>query len=224
MKLPWWKHALSYLWDIQIDYASSEHNPDLIILLTRGKIQLCTAKAVYSYEDRYENFRIIIDRYIDYDKLSGRDVLILGLGLGSIPQMLDQKSSINWVFTAVEIDETVIELAHQYGFDKINSDITTVTADAETFVSIDEGLYDLIFVDLFIGETTPMKFRTADFLMSLRDLCGDDGYIIYNTPAFTQDDRQLSRVFFEEVFSVVLKRATLIKAHRNFMLIWKAGA
>lgn len=54
---------------------------------------MCTAHAVYSYEDRYDNFvrafkkAKLHDRKID-------NVLILGFGLGSIPIILENKATI----------------------------------------------------------------------------------------------------------------------------------
>lgn len=221
MKEPFWKRWLSYLWDIQIDYRSSEYNPDLVVLLSQGRYQLCTDTAVYSYEDKYYNFRKVLEENIDYSSLIGKRVLILGLGLGSIPQILDGVKPGAWEFTAVEIDEQVCELAAIYGYPKILSSIDTVIADAYSYIGSCQESFDIVCVDVFIGADTPQKFRSSRFLDRLPRLLKDGGYIVYNTPAFTEEDKVISESFYEEVFSVSLADSKKIYAHRNYMLLWQ---
>jgi len=221
MNQPWWKKALSYLWDIQVDYRSSEYNPDLIVFLSQGRYQLCTSNAVYSYEDKYHNFKEIIFNHIDYGTLQANNVLVLGLGLGSVPQMLDMMKPKHWNFTTVEIDEEVSDLAAIYGYPNILSDINTITTDAHTYVQIVEEQYDIICVDVFVGDNTPQKFRTTAFLEDVKVLTAKNGYVVYNTPAFNDLDKKVSREFYEEVFTKVYPEGRLIDAHRNYMLIWQ---
>lgn len=221
MKQPWWKVALSYVWDIEIDYRSSDYNPDLIVLLSHGRYQLCTSNAIYSYEDKYHNFREILAKHVAYDQLKDNKVLVLGLGLGSVPIIMDKYHPGRWAFTAVEIDEEVCDLAAIYGYPKIISDIDTVITDAHSYVNIVQDSFDIICVDLFVGDNTPNKFRTKDFLLRLQAMTALQGYIIYNTPAFNDDDKVISRVYYDEVFSKTLHGSKLIDAHRNYMLVWQ---
>ena len=90
MKQPIWKRLLSYFFEWHIESAPSEANPHLYVSLKNGRYQLCTANAVYSYEDLYTNFLRAFEQ-IDFDKVPGKDVLILGLGLGSIPIILEKR-------------------------------------------------------------------------------------------------------------------------------------
>ena len=135
--------------------------------------------------------------------------------------MLDQIRPAGWNFTAVEIDDEVCDLAAIYGYPKISSDINTITTDAFTYVQIVEDSYDIICVDLFIGDNTPQKFRTQLFLEDIKALCNPDGYVIYNAPAFNEIDKKISLDFFNNEFRPVFQGSTLINAHRNYMLVWQ---
>lgn len=213
------KRWLSYFWDIEVAYRSSEYNPDLIVFLSQGRYQLCTNNAIYSHEDKYFNFTEVLRNHVDYDRLLGNRVLVLGLGLGSIPIILDQIAPGTWDITAVEIDEEIIDLARIYGYPKITSQMHTISADAAAYVQICSQSYDLICVDVFVGEHTPQKFRTTDFLDRLASLTAPGGIVIYNTLAFTPEDRNVSREFFDQIFKRTFVDAQCINAHRNYMLL-----
>ena len=110
MKQPLWKRFLSYLFEIHIESTSSEYNPHLYVSLQKGRYQLSTANAVYSFEDLYDNFSDAF-KEIDLDRLNIQNVLILGFGLGSIPIILEQNFKKKYHYTGVEIDEEVLYLA-----------------------------------------------------------------------------------------------------------------
>ncbi|MBK8426044.1 MAG: hypothetical protein IPL27_08815 [Lewinellaceae bacterium] len=84
MKIPRWKKWLSHLTPITIEETASEHNPELTVALSRGRLQLLSGDAIYSWDDLYQNFIIAFD-HLKIDEEPFEDVLILGLGLGSIP-------------------------------------------------------------------------------------------------------------------------------------------
>ena len=114
MKQPKWKRLLSYLFEIHIESTSSDYNPHLYVSLQKGRYQLSTANAIYSFEDLYDNFSDAF-KEIDLDQLNVQNVLILGFGLGSIPIILEQKFNKKYFYTGVEIDEEVLYLANKYG-------------------------------------------------------------------------------------------------------------
>ncbi|MEL7021873.1 MAG: hypothetical protein AAGK47_09700, partial [Bacteroidota bacterium] len=103
MNVPTWKKWLSYLTEIHIESAPSEINPHLYVSLRRGRYQLCTANAIYSYEDLYSNFYKAFEQ-VNLHKIKGDRVLILGYGMGSIPYILEKKMNYDFNYTAIEID------------------------------------------------------------------------------------------------------------------------
>ena len=218
-RAPWYKMALSYLRDVHIESCSSEYNPDMQVLLSRGRYQLVTAKAIYSHEDLYNNFSEILWQTCDLSQTDVRKVLVLGLGLGSIPIILDKINPGRYDITAVEIDEVVCELAAEYAYPMIESSINTIIGDAYQFVMTSEEEYDLICVDLFIGDKTPQEFRGKKFLERLSKLTSKSGAILYNTIAYNSRDKKRARGFYLDVFKTVFPESEMVYAHKNYMLI-----
>jgi len=212
-------HWLSYLWDIQVDYRHSEINDDLIVFLSKGRYQLCSANAIYSYEDKYANFSNVFRQHLDLEQWKGSKVLILGLGLGSIPVTLDQLRPEGWTFTAVEIDEVVCELASLYGYPKIKSQINTVVGDAVAFMDTQSDQYDMVCIDLFIDDIMPEHSMTTAFLTQVQEALTENGVVIANTLAFSEEQRKKSTTFFDQIFKPTFPKGEVIKTHVNYMLI-----
>lgn len=218
-KIPTWKKYLSYIKDIHVETRSSEYNPDLYVDISQGRYRLLTPGAIYSHEDLYENFGKIFKKDLELPSKEISTVLVLGLGLGSIPLILDQMRPGKWDFTAVDIDEEVCDLANIYGLSQLISPIQTITTDAAIFVDITSEQYDMICVDLFVGDKTPQKFLSAKFLKKLKSLLEPEGIIIYNTLAYNKSDKKISEEFFTGVFKKVFQDALSIYSHRNNMLL-----
>lgn len=209
----------SYLWDIQVDYRHSAFNGDLIVFLSKGRYQLCTANAIYSFEDRYDNFANIFKSFFKFNELKGNKALVLGLGLGSVPIILDKIRPNQWQFTAVEIDEAVCELAAEYGYQKIISPIQTIIGDAVEFVEATKTKYDLICIDIFIDDVMPEASKEIEFLKNINKSLSKGGVVIANTLAFSEEHKKNSKCFFEEKFLKVFPSAQLVHTHLNYMLI-----
>ncbi len=216
--LTWWDEIRSYLTDVLITSSESVFGNELYLILRKGKLQLCTEKAVYSYEERYYNFKHLFEHSVDLSKIPGHKVLILGLGLGSIIQILENINPLRWTFAAVEIDPSVCELANDYVLHKIQSPVDVVIADAEVFMQTVQDKYDLICVDIFIEDIIPGQFKSMDFLDSCKRALNPDGVLIFNTPAFDHRDREESRIFFG-LFKEVFTDGCMRYIHRNYMLI-----
>lgn len=217
MRQPKWKQWLSYLWEIEIETSASEHNPHLQVLLSRGRYQLCTEEAVYSFGDLYDNFFKAF-KQLPLDHLNIREVLILGLGLGSIPQMLEQNFKQNYHYTAIEIDEEVAYLAQKYVLHELHSPIEVICTDALIYLDQTEATFDLICMDIFMSDVIPAKFEETDFLQMLKASLAPKGVLLYNRLAATPNDKAKSRRFFEEQFLPVFPGATLLDVGPNFIL------
>lgn len=221
MKPNFFQNILSHLWDIQVDYRPSEINGDLIVLLVKGRYQLCTENAIYSYEDKYDNFGNLFRDHLTLEGLQGTKSLILGLGLGSVPILLEKEvqPKREWQFTAVEIDEMVCELASIYGYPKIESDVQTIIADAAVFLELTEEIYDLVCLDIFIDDVTPSHCTSEDFIQSIKDCTHEKGLVVANQLAFTEEHKKRSKDFFENTFKAIFPNAVLIPTHLNMMCV-----
>jgi spermidine synthase len=213
-----WREWLSHFLEQHVESASSPHNPHLYVSLKQGRYQLSTANAVYSYADLYTNYRRAF-RAIDLHSLPIREVLVLGLGLGSIPLMLEKIFRKNYRYTAVEIDEAVLELAAKYGLGELRSGIELHCADAAAFARQCRDTFDLICMDIFLDDVVPPVFEQVDFLLDLRRLLNPKGLLLYNRLAATSQDRRASRLFFENTFLQVFPEGTYLDVGGNWMLM-----
>lgn len=222
MKTPPWKIWLSYLMELHVESVESEHNPHLYVSLKQGRYQLSTANAVYSFADLYANFARTFE-LVDLDRLPGRQVLVLGLGLGSIPYLLEKTFRRDYHYTAVELDEAVLYLASKYSLPQLQSAIEVRQADALAFVEQDTAAYDLICMDVFLDDYIPEAFEAESFLRQLRDLLSADGLLLYNRLAATTRDKRRSRRFFEQHFRAVFPDGALVDVGGNYMLLNRRG-
>jgi len=218
MKLPQWKIWLSYLFEQHLESTSSAYNPYLSVSLVKGRYQLNTANAVYSFADLYTNFRSAFQQ-LEIKSQPVNDVLIFGFGLGSIPYMLERVFDCQFNYTAVEIDEEVLYLAHKYTLPDIASPIELITADAFNFAEQCETQYDLICMDVFLDDIIPEDFETLDFLADLKRMLNPQGILLYNRLSYSAGDKQKSQAFFDDAFRKIFPDAVIIDAGSNWILV-----
>lgn len=222
MRQPLWKRWLSYIYELHIESASSEFNPHLYVSLRDGRYQLCTANAIYSFEDRYDNFTEAF-KFIDLDKIPGKRVLILGFGLASVPIILEKKLDKKYHYTGIEIDEEVLYLANKYAMDELDSNFDLVAADAHAFVMMCQEQYDMVIMDVFFDDLIPDEFETSEFLERLKAITKPDGLMLYNRLAFNDRDIKLTKTFYENTFSKVFQNGTFLAVKGNWMLVNNQG-
>ena len=218
MKQPLWKRLLSYIKDVHIESATSIYNDELNVLLVKGQYQLVTPEAIYSYGNRYDNFFKAFQK-INLDQEKIESVLILGLGLGSIPFMLENYFKKQYSYTAVEIDEDIIHLASKYVLDDLNSDVTTICTDALTYVTIDQNQYDLIAMDVFVSDYIPKEFESIEYLMDLKERIVPGGLLLFNRLYYFEKDKIKTKKYFETTFKKVFPKGRYLNINGNWILM-----
>lgn len=217
MKKPFFKSLLSYFVDIQLEFTSSEFNEDLYIFLSDGRYQLRTNKAIYSFEDKYVNFYKTF-KALNWEKINIEKVLLLGLGLGAIPQMLEINFDKQFEYHIVEIDEEIINLAQKYTLNDLKSPTYVYEMDAEIFVDITEEKFDLIIIDIFIDRTVPKKFESSDFLEKLKYLLYDNGIILFNRLNSDNENFLSNTKYFDKIFKTEFHDAKMFFVKNNIIL------
>lgn len=220
MKQPLWKRIKSYFVDVHIESTSSIFNDELDVLLVKGEYQLVTPEAIYSYGKRYDNFFKAFNQ-IGIDKQDIDSVLLLGLGLGSIPYMLEKHFNQNYSYTAVEIDEDIVYLASKYVLNDLSSEVSTICTDALHFVDIDTRQYDFVAMDIFVSDFIPEEFETEGFLRALSKRMTDDGLLMFNRLYFFDGDKKKTKKYFETIFKNVFPKGRYLEVNGNWILFNK---
>ena len=218
MKQPLWKRFLSYIMDVPVETSESEHNPFLRVILKKGQYQLCTANAIYSYGDLYDNFSKAFQK-IDLDKLKIENVLILGFGLGSIPLMLEKMFAKKYHYTAVEIDPEVLRLASTYILKDIASPIEFQILDAYTYAAFCNEKFDMICMDVFLDDIVPTELEQEDFLRYMRDMLTENGIVLFNKLAYQKKDKQQAEAFFKNYFKRIFTEGVYLDVQGNYILL-----
>jgi spermidine synthase len=218
MKQPLYKHLLSYVKDVHIESTSSEYNEVLDLYYVKGRYQLCTENAIYSYADKYDNFANLF-KEMNFENID--NVLLLGLGLSSIPYMLEKTFKKDLSYSGVEIDDEVIYLSSKYVLDELKSEMDVINTDAYTYLCLTETRYDMICMDVFVDDQVPEDLETLEFAELLRDTVSDKGIVICNRLGFTDEDKRLTQNYYDSVFSQVFPEANIFESGGNRMLLSK---
>lgn len=155
------EHRQSFYGDLKI-----KEDDKYRCLLLNGVTHNChlreTNKPVWSYV--FEISRLIKTR----DQAS---VLILGLGAGSIARLIPEEVEADFV----EIDEEVVSLAEEYFDFKVASNQRVIIDDARHFLRSTDKTYDIIVLDVFLGNIFPVHLFTVEFLQEMSNHLNDGG-------------------------------------------------
>ncbi len=218
MKQPFWKILISYLFEWHLESVASDNNPDLHVVLKRGRYQLLTNNAIYSYADLYDNF-VRSFRKINLSHLPGDNVLLLGFGLGSIPVILEKVFEKNFHYVGIEKDEAVLYLANKYQLPHLQSNIELICTDAIHFINQNQQLFDLICMDIFFDDVIPEQFEQKSYLLKLKSILHPQGLLMFNRLSLHEKDRLRTKRFFENVFKSVFPKGTYLDVKGNWMLL-----
>lgn len=143
--------------------------------------------------------------------LSGENVLILGLGCGSIVELLSPKAKV----TGVEIDSEMISLGKKYF--GLSGNIEIVINDASEFIAKNKKTFDLVIVDLYQGKDFPLKFESKEFIKKLSQTVSKDGLVIFNRLTTKTSNFELDK--FLDKLAEYLKIQTVLKVDFNTLIV-----
>ncbi|MGI4776261.1 MAG: spermidine synthase [Janthinobacterium lividum] len=114
------------------------------------------------------------------------DILVLGLGGGTIPAALNKLLPNNRIDIA-EINPLMVKVAQDFFNFKPNKNTNIYIVDGYKFIkkSVPEK-YDLIFLDAFNKDYIPAQFLTTEFIDILKKCLKPGGVVAVNTFANTQ--------------------------------------
>jgi spermidine synthase len=110
-----------------------------------------------------------------------KSCLILGLGGGSIVEVL-RKLWPDVRITAVDIDPVMVELGKKHL--ELTEKLAKIEiADAYEFTqktAKNSKKFDLVCVDLYIGDEFPAKFESGEFLRVVKKILTKGGIVVFN--------------------------------------------
>jgi len=161
---------------------------------------------------------------LEYQKNKGVGVkksLVLGLGGGCLAECI--KTLWGAKVTGVEIDSVMLELGKKYLGLEENCDVIK-NVDASKFLTEElkekpVNKYDLICVDMYLGDKVPPKFEKMDFFWDLKKLMKKKGVLIVNRLFF--DGKKTQALEFGDKICKVFKTVEYYYPKANVMLICK---
>ena len=106
-----------------------------------------------------------------------QNILNLGVGGGSIERFFYGFYPDTRV-TSVELSSHVTAVAREYFF--IDKDHPVIEDSAEHFIRSDQGVYDIVFCDIFFMDEHPLALNNADYYEALSQRLNDNGILVLN--------------------------------------------
>ena len=156
----------------------------------------------------YEVWKSTLKR-IKSQKFQVKSCLILGLGGGSAA-LLVKRFWPTAEITGVDIDPIMIELGKKY-LNLGGTRAEAVIADAAEFCDKklkEQGRYDLILIDMYVGSEVPKHLQTEKFIETVKKLLNEGGVAVFNRLYYGEKRREATKFgeklekFFLSVFPI----------------------
>lgn len=116
---------------------------------------------------------------------------------------------------ALRFDPEIIKIGKKYfGLDKIPG-LKIVQTDAFDYVKKAKQNFDLIIVDLYLGDKFPPRAEEDKFLAKVKNLLSKDGMAIFNRLKINQN----KLTFFEKKLRTHFSQVNLIKTLTNLFFL-----
>ncbi len=148
-------------------------------------------------------------------------VLILGLGGGTVVKLV-KKFWPEAKITGVDLDPIMIELGKKYlGLDEkvVEISISDAFNFLATYDSQHTTKFDLILIDLYVGDDFPKKFESENYIQRTRTILASGGIVIFNRLYYGEKRAQSMK--FGERLEKIFKKVEIVFPEANVMFICK---
>lgn len=210
---------LSYIIPVKIFKVKSKISKTIEIAWVNGELVMDSENTNYSYGSLQRILRRGL-RHIGFDTVAKMNqVLVLGIGGGSVIKTLVNEIHFEGQITGVDIDAEVIQIANKFfELDKIQN-LKIIIDDAFDFVLKAKDRYDLIIIDIFQDMNMPNFLFEQYFFNRLTLLLQSKGYILFNTMSLTEEHRLRNQNFIRELSMEQLKIISIPKVEIHNELI-----
>lgn len=197
----WLQLAGSYIWGQRLAIYNSKVNGKLEVWMVNGKLMLNSANANQSYDSLHDVFKSVFEE-IQLEHQPVHHILLLGLGAGSVPAIIEEELVMNCKITAVEKDPLMIELGNEHFDLQRFKHLHIILEDALPYVQHCKQQFELIIIDLFVDDCVPEPFTNDSFLIELNRLLSNDGFVLFNmivqTPSQVEQFKRVHHFFNEQ--------------------------
>ncbi|MFV8356129.1 spermidine synthase [Flavobacterium sp. XS1P32] len=217
------KKIFSYFLPIKIYETKSVLSKSLEVTWANGELVLDSENANYSYGSLQRILRLGL-KNIGYEKIAVMNqILILGVGGGSVIKTLVDEIKFKGSITGVEIDPEIINIANTYfKLDEIKN-LTIVIDDAFEFVLKTKAKYDLIIIDIFQDTTMPNFLFETFFTNRVCSLLKSRGFILFNTMLLNDSQNLRNKKYVSEFLKNEFQIKTIprVEIHNELIVIEK---
>ena len=178
---------LSYIFPITKKVESSI-NGTLEITWFNGKKYLNTKNANYSYGSLQKILKTGLQK-INLSKC--KNILLLGLGGGSVIETLLNDFKYKDHITALDIDPVIIEISQKEFNISETENLKIICDDAIHYMNNNSEVFDLIIIDIFIDTEVPSPFLKTSFWNQIVKANSSKGSILFNASLDTDDNNNL---------------------------------
>src|SRR3990172_8787664 len=147
-------------------------------------------------------------------------VLILGLGGGTVVKLV-KKFWPEAKITGVDLDPIMIELGKKYlGLDEkvVEISISDAFNFLATYDSQHTTKFDLILIDLYVGDDFPKKFESENYIQRTRTILASGGIVIFNRLYYGEKRAQSMKC--GERLEKIFKKVEIVFPEANIMFIF----
>ncbi|TSE07738.1 fused MFS/spermidine synthase [Aquimarina algiphila] len=184
------KKLLSYLLPFTKEIPS-KINGTLEITLMNGKKVLDSQNANYSYGTLQ---KLLTYGLSQIDIPEDSQILLLGLGGGSIIHPLQEKFNHKGKITAVEIDEVIIKIAKNEFDITGSSTLEIICDDALHYINQCTKQFEIIIIDIFIDNQVPEPFYEEEFWKKTIDLISPEGKVVFNAGINLKENTKIKQL------------------------------
>ncbi|UZO79481.1 fused MFS/spermidine synthase [Aquimarina sp. ERC-38] len=208
------KKVTSYIWPTT-KRVLSKINGTLDITWINGKKVLDSKNANYSYGSLQRLLEYGLS-HIYFDLQA--EVLVLGMGGGSVLHSLRKRFKHKGKITAIELDPVVIQIAKEEFEVKTLPNISIIQQDAFFYIDDTQEKYQLIIIDLFIDRKVPDTCYSPAFWEKLHNRLSLKGSILFNAGILVEDDTPVLKLIRETTDLFTFERYDEVQG-TNLLLI-----
>lgn len=131
----------------------------------------------YSGQTLHDIFEKVFKR-IDLNGV--KSILLLGLGGGTVVDMLTEELVYKGKLTTVELDPVIVQIASREFGIRSNSKLEVICMDATEYVRSTRKKFDIIICDIFVDSTLPEVIIAPEFWNNVAKRLSEQGLIVFN--------------------------------------------